>query len=46
MIDAALGLRVPARRQLEAAFAINPWWHPTQPAEARAVLERLGARRD
>ncbi|HEY7611529.1 MAG TPA: tetratricopeptide repeat protein [Gemmatimonadales bacterium] len=46
MIDAALGLRVPARRQLEAAFAINPRWHPTQPAEARAVLERLGARRD
>jgi tetratricopeptide (TPR) repeat protein len=42
MIDAALGLRVTARRHLEAALAINPWWHPFQPAEARAMLEHLG----
>jgi tetratricopeptide (TPR) repeat protein len=42
MIDAALGLRAPARRHLEAALAINPWWHPFQPTEARAMLERLG----
>jgi tetratricopeptide (TPR) repeat protein len=46
MIDAALGLGAEASRHLETALAINPAWHPFQPAEARARLERLRARRD
>ena len=29
------------RAQLETALAINPSWHPTQPAAARAVLDSL-----
>ena len=28
-------------RSLETALAINPSWHPSQPAEARAVLDSL-----
>jgi tetratricopeptide (TPR) repeat protein len=46
MIDAALGLGAPARRHLETALAINPSWHPFQPAEARAELDRLRGRRN
>jgi tetratricopeptide (TPR) repeat protein len=46
MIDAALGLRASARRHLETALAINPWWHAFQPAEARATLQRLGGGSD
>jgi tetratricopeptide (TPR) repeat protein len=41
MIARALGDREPARRYLTAALAVNPYWHPTQPEEARAVLEAL-----
>jgi tetratricopeptide (TPR) repeat protein len=41
MIAAAAGERGLARRRLEEALAINPRWHPTQPHEARALLERL-----
>lgn len=39
MIDRALGDRAAARRHLTLALAVNPYWHPTQPAEARAALE-------
>ena len=41
MIDRALGDTASARARLETALAINPWWHPSQPAEARAVLDSL-----
>ena len=41
MIDLALGDRTSARTRLETALTINPWWHPSQPAEARAVLDIL-----
>jgi tetratricopeptide (TPR) repeat protein len=41
MIEAALGRRADARRHLETALAINPRWHPFQPAEAKQVLGRL-----
>lgn len=41
VIAAAAGDSSLARRRLEEALAINPRWHPTQPAEARALLERL-----
>ena len=41
MIAAAAGETAQARRHLEEALAINPRWHPTQPAEARRLLERL-----
>jgi hypothetical protein len=41
MIEAALGRREDARRYLEVALAINPHWHPSQPAEAKQLLERL-----
>ncbi len=39
MIAQAEGRRTDAVRYLREALAINPFWHPTQPAEARAVLE-------
>lgn len=32
-----------ARGYLERALAINPYFHPTQPAAARALLDTLGA---
>jgi hypothetical protein len=41
MIDRALGDTASARARLETALAINPYWHPTQPAEARALLDTL-----
>lgn len=41
MIARAVGDSSGARAALETALAINPWWHPTQPAEARAVLDSL-----
>ncbi|HEX3275080.1 MAG TPA: tetratricopeptide repeat protein [Gemmatimonadales bacterium] len=41
MIARALGETAEARTQLRRALAINPWWHPTQPATARAVLDTL-----
>jgi tetratricopeptide (TPR) repeat protein len=41
MIERALGDREPARRYLAAAWAVNPYWHPTQPEQARAALEGL-----
>ena len=31
----------PRARRLETALAINPYWHPTQPAGARALLDSL-----
>jgi tetratricopeptide (TPR) repeat protein len=46
MIEAALGRHGGARRDLEAALAINPHWHPFQPAEAKRVLGRLAGRED
>jgi tetratricopeptide (TPR) repeat protein len=42
MIERALGRTASARAQLEAALAINPSWHPSEPASARAVLDSLG----
>jgi tetratricopeptide (TPR) repeat protein len=39
MIEHALGHRVMARRWLEQAIGVNPYWHPSQPAEALAALE-------
>ena len=41
MIERALGNRASARRYLADALAVNPYWHPTQPDEARAALEAL-----
>jgi tetratricopeptide (TPR) repeat protein len=41
MIARALDDSAEARTQLRRALAINPWWHPTQPATARAVLDTL-----
>ena len=41
MIEAALGRNEAAKKHLEEALATNPHWHPSQPAEARATLERL-----
>jgi tetratricopeptide (TPR) repeat protein len=35
MIETALGRHSEARRYLETARAINPRWHPLQPAEAK-----------
>jgi lipoprotein NlpI len=40
-IDRALGDTARARTELKAALAINPYWHPTQPALARAMLDTL-----
>jgi tetratricopeptide (TPR) repeat protein len=41
MIDHSLGDTASARVRLETALAINPSWHPSQPAEAHAVLDSL-----
>jgi hypothetical protein len=41
MIARAVGDTAGARRHLDAALEINPYWHPTQPAEARAALESM-----
>jgi hypothetical protein len=41
IIAHALGDDVSARARLKAALAINPYWHPSQPADARAVLHAL-----
>jgi len=41
MIARATGDTAGARARLRQALAINPWWHPTQPAEARAVFDSL-----
>jgi len=41
MIDRSLGDTASARVRFETALAINPSWHPSQPAEARAVLDSL-----
>ena len=41
MIALATGDTVAAHARLERALAINPWWHPTQPARARALLDSL-----
>ncbi len=41
MIEAAMGRNDAARDRLETALAINPHWHPSQPTEARATLQRL-----
>ncbi len=46
MIEHALGHEIAARMQLEKALSVNPYFHPTQIAEARATLALLaGAER-
>jgi tetratricopeptide (TPR) repeat protein len=40
-IHRALGDTASARTELQAALVMNPYWHPTQPATARAVLDTL-----
>jgi len=40
MIQNSLGNRAAAQDWLERALAVNPYWHPTQPAEARAAIAR------
>ncbi len=41
MIERALGDRRAAREHLERALELNPHFHPTQPDQARRVLESL-----
>jgi tetratricopeptide (TPR) repeat protein len=41
MIATALGRHAEAHQYLETALAINPHWHPLQPAEAKQVLDRI-----
>jgi len=41
MIALATGDTAAARSRLRHALAINSWWHPTQPTQARAVLDSL-----
>ncbi len=41
MIDRSLGDTASARARLETALATNPSWHPSQPVQARAVLDSL-----
>ena len=41
MIQHALGHDEEARSQLGQALAINPYFHPTQVAEARATIALL-----
>ncbi len=43
MIELAAGHRDVARTDLKRALAINPYFHPSQPDSARAVLRALGA---
>lgn len=40
MIERALGDAANSRRMLARALAVNPYFHPTQPAVARAMLAR------
>ena len=42
VIEAALGDRAAARRDLRAALALNPAFHPLQAPAARALLKALG----
>jgi tetratricopeptide (TPR) repeat protein len=42
MIALALGDTGAARARLARALAINPAWHPSQPARVRALLDSLG----
>lgn len=42
LIDRALGRRAEARRELRQALRIDPTFHPTQAAVARATLDSLG----
>jgi tetratricopeptide (TPR) repeat protein len=44
MIEHALGNEAAARHDLTLALSINPIWHPSQPREARALLDSLAAR--
>ena len=41
MIARGRGRDAEARRRLQAALETNPFWHPFQPATARAVLDSL-----
>jgi tetratricopeptide (TPR) repeat protein len=41
MISLALSDTADARRHLRHALAINPYWHPTQPAAVQALLDSL-----
>jgi tetratricopeptide (TPR) repeat protein len=41
MIELAVGDSAAARARLERALAINPYWHPTQPARVRTLLDTL-----
>jgi hypothetical protein len=41
MIELALADTTAALAQLDTALAINPYWHPTQPAAVRALLDSL-----
>ncbi len=41
IIDHSLGNDVAARGYLERALAVNQWFHPTQPALARALLGEM-----
>jgi tetratricopeptide (TPR) repeat protein len=41
MIAVAVGDTASARADLRTALAINPYWHPLQPAAARALLDSL-----
>jgi tetratricopeptide (TPR) repeat protein len=41
VIELAAGDSTAARSSLASALAINPFWHPTQPATARALLDSL-----
>ncbi len=43
MIAAALGDKAHARLNLTCALQVNPFFHPTQPATARAALAHLAA---
>jgi hypothetical protein len=46
MIARANGRREEARAGLERALAVNPYFHPTQPAQARATLDSLAREQD
>jgi tetratricopeptide (TPR) repeat protein len=41
VIERALGNDAAARKYLEAALEANPYWHPFQPAAARATLDSI-----
>jgi hypothetical protein len=41
MIARALGANARAKQSLHKALELNDHWHPTQPAEARAVLDSI-----